>query len=281
MFNSLNDLFSKLFSSIDNNIYSNLDDITFIGVDIIEKTAIDKIVGNSSKEGILLICNALVFGFILYYALNYLISHITLSRVQSPIQFIFKLVIFSILMNFSIWICLQIIQIISMVSLLIRQIGESVFNESICFSNFIKIINEKLYLENENIDLFSFEGIIKSFLSFGFINLIFSNSLRYIMIQILIILSPFAFLSLISEKTENFFKKWLISFLSLLLEQVLISIILILSFSFEKNISDTLLKLLYIGILYALTKSNYFMNQLFGGINTTINLGINNIKKIK
>ena len=176
---------------------------------------------------------------------------------------------------------MQIIQIISTVSLIIRQIGESVFDESICFSNFIKVINEKLYLESPNIDLFSFEGIIKSFLSFGFINLIFSNSLRYIMIQILIIISPFAFLSLISEKTENFFKKWLISFLSLLLEQVLISIILILSFSFEKNISDTLLKLLYIGILYALTKSNYFMNQLNGGINTTINSVINNIKKIK
>ena len=30
IFNSLNDLFSKLFSSIDNNIYSNLDEITFV-----------------------------------------------------------------------------------------------------------------------------------------------------------------------------------------------------------------------------------------------------------
>ena len=272
-------MFSKLFSSIDKNIYSNLDDITFIDSDIIEKTAIEKIIGNTSKEGILLICNALVFGFILYYSINYLISHITLTRQQSPIQFIFKLIIYSILMNFSIWICMQIIQIISTTSLLIRQIGENIFNESICFSNFIKVINEKLYLESSNIDLFSFEGIIKSFLSFGFINLIFSNSLRYIMIQILIIISPFAFLCLINEKTESFFKKWIICFLSLLLEQVLISVILILSFSFEKNISETLLKLLYIGILYALTKSNHFMNQLIGGINTTINLGINNLKK--
>ncbi len=184
-------------------------------------------------------------------------------------------------MNFSIWICLEIIEIISTISLLIRQIGENLFGESICFSNFISVINEKLYLNQETMDIFSFEGIIKSFLSFGFINLIFSNSLRYIMIQIFIIISPFAFLSLISEKTEMFFKKWLISFLSLLIEQILISIILILSFSFEKNIDETILKLLYIGILYALIKSNYYINQIIGGISTTVETGIGSLTKIK
>lgn len=281
VFNSLNELFSKLFLSIDEKIYLNLDEITFINSDIIKKSNITKIVGESPKEGILLVCNALIFGFILYYSINHLISHLTFSRIQNPIQFIFKLIIFSILMNFSVWICLQIIEISSTISLLIRQIGEKSFGESICFSNFIKVINEKIYIENGNIDIFSFDGIIKSFLTFGFINLIFSNSLRYIMIQTLTIISPFAFLSLVNEKTENFFKKWLISFISLLLEQILISIILILSFSFEKNLEITLSKMLYIGILYALIRSNYYINQIVGGISTTVDSGISNLKKIK
>lgn len=280
VFNSINDIFSKIFYSIDENIYNTLDDITFINSDIIENSKIKQIIGSNYSEGILLVCNALILGFILYYSANYLISHLTLSKVESPSQFIFKLIIFSIFMNTSIWICMQIVDIISIITNSIRQIGESLSKESICFSNFIKIINQKIYKE-ENLNIFSFDGVIKSFTTFGFMNLIFSNSLRYIMVQIFIIISPFAFMCLISEKTEYFFKKWLICFLSLLIEQILISIILILSFSLEKNIDDTIIKLLYVGIIYALIKANTYMNQFFGGISTKVTSEINSMKTIK
>lgn len=37
IFNSLNELFSRMFSSIDNTIYSLLDDITFISTDILNR----------------------------------------------------------------------------------------------------------------------------------------------------------------------------------------------------------------------------------------------------
>ena len=235
VFNSINDVFSKIFYSIDENIYNTLDDITFINLEIIENSKINKIIGNNSSEGILLICNALILGIVLYYSINYLISHLTLSRVEKPSQFIFKLIIFSILMNGSIWICIQIVDIVSIVTNSIRQIGESLFKESICFSNFIKIINEKIYVE-EHLNIFSFDGVIKSFITFGFMNLIFSNSLRYIMIQVFIIISPFGFMCLISGKTEYFFKRWVICFLSLLIEQILISVILILAFSLETSV---------------------------------------------
>ena len=280
VFNSINDVFSKIFYSIDENIYNTLDDITFINLEIIENSKINKIIGNNSSEGILLICNALILGIVLYYSINYLISHLTLSRVEKPSQFIFKLIIFSILMNGSIWICMQIVDIVSIVTNSIRQIGESLFKESICFSNFIEIINEKIYVE-ENLNIFSFDGVIKSFVTVGFMNLIFSNSLRYIMIQVFIIISPFGFMCLISGKTEYFFKRWLICFLSLLVEQILISVILILAFSLEKNIDDIIVKLLYVGIIYALIKANTYMNQIFGGISTMITSGINTMKTIK
>ena len=280
VFNSINDVFSKIFYSIDENIYNTLDDITFINLEIIENSKINKIIGNNSSEGILLICNALILGIVLYYSINYLISHLTLSRVEKPSQFIFKLIIFSILMNGSIWICIQIVDIVSIVTNSIRQIGESLFKESICFSNFIKIINEKIYVE-EHLNIFSFDGVIKSFITFGFMNLIFSNSLRYIMIQVFIIISPFGFMCLISGKTEYFFKRWVICFLSLLIEQILISVILILAFSLEKNMDDIIVKLLYVGIIYALIKANTYMNQIFGGISTMITSGINTMKTIK
>ena len=280
IFNSLNELFSQLFSSIDNSIYSVLDQIIFIKPDIISNSAFEQILGTSSSSGLLLICNSLILGFILYYAINYLISHLTYSKIDSPKQFIFKAIIFIAIMNSSLWICEQIINIISLITLAIHNIGDSLFHSTIDFSHFIDNINKSLYISGNNFNIFSFDGIIKSFTSFGLINLIFTYSLRYIMIQIFVLLSPFAFLSLITNASEWFFKVWFKSFISLLLVQSLISIILLLSFTINISQNTAISKLLYIGIIYALVRANNYMKELFGGISTTINSGFSNFTKI-
>lgn len=278
IFYSLNELFSKLFSSIDNNIYTLLDEITFISTDLLTENSISKILGTSSNNGILLICNSLVFGFIIYYAINYLVSHLTYSKIDSPKQFVFKSIIFIAIMNSSLWICEQIINIISIITEGLSYISFTLFNSEISFAEFIDNLNKSIYLSNNNFDIFSFDGIVKSFTSFGLINLVFSYSLRYVMIQIFVLISPFAFLSLISNSSEWFFKVWLKTFLSLLLVQLLISLILLLSFSINLSNNSMFSKLLYIGIIYALTKANSYMRELFGGISTTINANLSNFK---
>ncbi len=275
IFNSINDLFSKMFSSIDNTIYSLLDDITFLSPNLFSNTSFQKILGTSSSNGILLICNSLVLGFIIYYSINYLISHLTYSKIDSPKQFIFKTIIFIAIMNSSLWICEQIINIISIITNCISNIGKELFNSNINFSCFIDNINKSIYLSNENFNIFSFDGIIKSFTSFGLINLVFTYSLRYIMVQIFILLSPFAFLSLITNSSEWFFRAWLKTFLSLLLVQILISLILLLSFSINISQNSVFSKILFIGIIYALTRANSYIKEIFGGISTTINTGLN------
>ncbi len=277
--NSINELFSKLFSSVDNSIYSVLDDITFVNPDILSNSAFQKILGSSSSEGILLICNSLILGFIIYYSINYLISHLTYSKIDSPKQFIFKCIIFIAIMNSSFWICEEIISIISIITNGISEIGLDLFNSKINFSNFINNINQNIYLSQDSFSIFSFDGIIKSFTSFGLINLVFTYSLRYIMIQIFVLLSPFAFLSLITNSSEWFFKVWIKTFLSLLLVQILISLILLLSFSIELTQNQNFSKLLYIGIIYALTKSNSYMKELFGGISLNINSSLTSFSK--
>lgn len=271
IFNAINKLLSQLFSSIDNTIYSVLDNITFIQPDILENSAFKKILGESHSEGILLICNSLILGFILYYAINYLISHLTYSKIEAPNQFVFKAIIFVALMNGSIWICEQIILIISLVSSSICSLGENLFKNTISFSSFIDTINKNIYFSNISLDVFSFNGIVKSFTSFGLINLVFTYSLRYIMIQIFILLSPFAFLTLINHSSEWFFKVWLKNFVSLLLVQVLVSIILVLAFSIELYSDNLISKLLYIGIIYALIRANNFIKEIFGSITTSVN----------
>ena len=270
----INEIFGNIFSSVDNNIYDLLDKILFVDTKIIEEENFKKLFGVNPSNGILVVCNALILGFFIFYSINYLFSHLTYSKVQSPMQFVFKVIIFCIVMNGSYWICSQIISVVSIISSLIRNIGEELFHQEISMSNFISQINDKLYSSGQEINVTSFDGIIKSFSTIGFMNLIFSYSLRYIMIQVFVILFPFAILCLVNEKTEWVFKSLIKAMISLLLEQVLVAVIILLAFSFTFSNNDNMSKILYIGVIYALIKSNTYMYMIFGGITTSINSGI-------
>ncbi len=274
---TISEILNGLFSSIDNTLYSFLDDIVFINSDILNDNYFEQILGTSSSNGILLIANSLLIGFVIYYASKILLVNFITIEVQRPYQFIFKIIFFGICMNFSFFICEQIISINSAISLSIRQIGEYLFKRNICFSEIIREINSFIIIEG-NSNIISFNGILKSFISIGLLNLVFSYSLRYVMIKVFILISPFAIISLSNISTSWFFKAWLKCFLSLLFIQILISLILLLIFSFNFSGSDIFSKLMYIGGIYALIKANSFIRDFMGGITTTISYNISNLK---
>ena len=172
---TINNLFSNLFSSIDNSLYSVLDDLLFINSDILDNKYMDKIFG-SSTSGLLLISNSLIVGFCIYYVFKLLLSYITFSETQRPNQFIFKLVLCAISMNFSLFIIKTIIDITSNLSLAIREVGEMVFNKNICLTSFIQEINSNIYIENTTLDLFTVAGLSKSLISIGLLNLAISSA---------------------------------------------------------------------------------------------------------
>ncbi len=278
--NSINSLFSNLFSSIDNNIYLILDEITFINTDIFRDSFFQKIFGTNSYSGILLICNSLLISFIIFYCVKLLYSHLTFTTIEKPFQFLFKLLIFGILMNSSLFICEQVVNINSLISLAIREIGENIFSTNINFTEIIKKINTVIVIGNNDFNLFSMDGIIKSFLSFELINLLFTYSLRYILVKIFILISPFAFLSLISNTSNWLFKSWFRGFFSLLIIQSFVSIILLIIFSINIESNNILLKLLYLSSLYALTKANVYIKELVGGISTTFSNSVFTMKNL-
>lgn len=276
---SINSIFSSLFSSIDNSIYSILDDITFIDSNIISNNTFKDILGISSNSGILIITNTLLFGIILYYSVSRMFSYFTGSEIQSSKNFIFRTIIFGILMNSSYFICEQIININFLLCLAIRNVGEIIYNKEICFSSLITEINSSIIISNsnENFNIFSVDGIIKSFISIGLFNLIFSYSLRYILIKVFILLCPFAIICLINDKTKWIFSSWIKIVMSLLLLQILVSLILLVCFSFNYS-NDILSKLMYIGCIYALIKANSIIKEFIGGINTSTTNPISNFK---
>ena len=276
---TINNLFSNLFSSIDNSLYSVLDDLLFINVDILDNKYLNMIFGSSSS-GLILICNSLLIGFCLYYSCKLLLSHLTFTQVQSPSQFVFKLFLCAIAMNFSNFIVENIIVVFSNLSLSIREVGEIVFNKNICLSTFIQEFNSSIYFGDSTINMFTLNGLIKGFISIGFLNLSISYSLRYILIKVFILLSPFAFISLINPSSSWIFKSWIKLFLSLLILQILVPVILLVAFSIDSNSSDMFSKIIYIGSIYSLIKANSFVKDFMGGLSTDISLGISSFKNL-
>ena len=276
---TINTILGNLFSSIDNNIYTVLDDITFISSDIIYDSYFKKILGTSTSNGILLITNSLLFGLLLYYSIKYLIAHFTYKATESPFQFIFKSIIFGICINFSYFIIGELLDLFSNITLAIRGIGENLFNKNICFAELILEINNTITVNTSSLDVFSLDGLIKTSLTMSLLNLVFTYSFRYVMIKIFILLAPFAFLSLILESTSWFFKSWVKNIFSLLFIQIIVSIVLLILFSMDYSSNNLMTKFIYVGAIYALIKSNSFVRDFVGGVSTTFTQNVENLFK--
>lgn len=276
---TINTILQNLFSSIDNNLYNILDDITFINSNIISDSFFEKILGINSQSGVILICNSLLFGVTLYYSIKYLFSHFTFNKIESPSQFFFKIIIFGLFINFSYFFITEILNFTSNITLAIRGIGEELFNKNICFSELILEINGSIFINKSSLDIFSLDGLIKASLSTSLLGLVFSYSFRYVMVKIFILLTPFAFLSLILQNTSWFFKSWIRNLFSLLFIQIIVSLVLLILFSMDYSSSNLLTKFIYIGAIYVLIKANSFVREFLGGISTTISQNVNNFLK--
>jgi len=269
-------MISNLLSSINENIQKYLDDLVFINPGITKN--IIPILGTNAFSGINLICNSLIYGFLLYYAISYLLSHITYTQIEKPFQFIFKLLLCAIALNFSEYLCSAVISLFSTISDIILDLYVLEVIPGISFSTFLDKVIPADYFTTNSFNLFNFDGILKSTISFGFLSLGVSYAVRYILLKVLVIICPFAILSLCSNKTSWFFKSWLKSFFALLFLQILVAIILVVCFIINK--SEPLYipsQLLHLGMIYSLFKANSFVKEFIGGFSTDVNLNIPNL----
>lgn len=280
IFQVINSAFSNLFSSLDSNIFSILDDIIFINSDILNDNLINKILGSSATSGLLLLCNSIILGFILYYIISLILSHIVMFKLQTPCQFVLKLIIISILINYTYDICGFMLDLNSNISSVIRSIGEELFGTSICFSNLESKINIYLSDSSNSFNVFSIQGFLKSFSSIGILNLVLSYSLRYIMIKIFILIFPFAIISLLNESSSYFFKTYIKSFISLLFTQSIVALVLLIVFSLDFTTNNLFSQVIFIGTIYCLSRVNYFMKELMGGITTTVYSNASNLQSL-
>lgn len=277
---TINTLCQSLFTSIDNTIFSLLDEIIFINSDITETNYLEKIMGLNINSGLLILANSLLIAFVLYYAIRRFTAFFNGQEIESPYLFVIRAIFICIFMNFSLSICSGIISFSYEITDFISGLGNSIFNKTISFSS---LINELSGNSSKNFNIFSIDGILTSMLSISSLSLVITFTFRYILAKILILLSPFAFLCLLNKNTSGFFKSWLKSFLSLLLIQIIVALILLLPFAILKDHASTLFsKFLLIGSIYTLQKSNQFVKEFMNGtgISTDFNSGINGIKRL-
>lgn len=275
--NAISSLINNLLVSVDNNVFSILDELVFVDTSILTNKYFISFFTKSFS--IISLSKALLFGVLIYYAISYLFSFLTCNNFQKPIQFLTKFFFSAILIHFSSSICEYIIYFFDLLTDILRDLGVILFSIQLSFSLIYERIST-LFLSDLSgaFSLFSFDGVLKSLISFGFINLLFTYSVRFIFIKILILMSPFAFLSIALDQSKWIFKIWIKNFIGQLFAQLFICIILLIIFSFHNTFNLTVTKLLYVASLICLIKASSFVKDFTSGFTSDITTNINNIK---
>lgn len=272
---TINTLFSNLFNSLDKNLYSLLDTVVFIDDSIISDVFFNNIF--NTKYGLPFITNSMLLGIFIYYCFKLYLSPFSGNYVEKPYQFLTKILIIAICINFSQFLCKEFLNINYIFTALLRSLGSEISGSEVSFST---LISKSIYIDfdTEIYNIFSFNGLLKSFFSIGLINLLLSYSVRYILIKVLILLFPFALLSLSTNSTSWLFKSWFRAFFSLIFAQIFITLILTLLFSLNVKSNDLFSQISYICTIFILTKANSYIKELLGGMSTNISTNFFNLK---
>lgn len=276
---SLSSLINNLLSSVDNNVFSVLDELVFLDASAIS----DKyfVYFFSKPFSLIALCKALLLAFLIYYIVAYFFSLFTCSNFQKPLSFIVKIFFSALLVNWSIEICEYILDFFFLLTNILKELGFSVFSVQMSFSllykEFSNIFFNSTYLPFQ---LFSFDGVLKSFLSFGFVNLLFTYSVRFIFVKILVLISPFACLSLALDQSTWIFKIWLKNLIGQLFTQLFICIVLLIMFSFSYLSNPIIIKLLYVASVVCLIRLSSFVKDFTSGFTSDVSSSLSSIKSL-
>ena len=112
-----------------------------------------------------------------------------------------------------------------------------------------------------NSDLLSLNGIIKGMISFGAVSVLINFSIRYVTVIFLIIISPFAFVSLASDLSIEIFKTWIKLMFTNLFIQIIVKLLILIPIAY-KNTNNTMYKIILVGTIYLIYKINNFTKEI-------------------
>lgn len=265
---NLNQISEKVFKFVEKEIYELLDKIVTIDLQIFNKEPLKLFFSKGIADSFIIIANALLIINIIYYIISILISMYNGKSVDNVNKFILKTISIGIIINYSYFICEEIIDCINNVTITIDYVSKHILNKELKFVNLREIIiNIENFLKN---DLISLNGLIKGMISFGSISIFIQFSIRYVKIIFLIIISPFAFLSMGHEITYGFFKMWIKLFFGNILIQIIVKLLLFIPIMCQ-SYNDNLYKVILVGVIHIIYRLNSFSQELFAKLGEKVN----------
>lgn len=264
--NNLNIISEKLFKTLENQIYDILDKILVITPDVLKQESIKGMFLGKGKDTILLIANTMLLFYLIHYIIKQLICLYNGNEMQNIWKFVIKIVIVFCLISNSYYICEQILTLFSLFTDIISSLLKDISGKGITFS----LLKDRILLVDDikKADLLSLSGIIKSMLSVGTVSILVNFSIRYVTIIFLIIISPFAFLTITSESTKGIFYSWIKILIINLFIQVIVKFIIVIP-AMYKSTNDVMYKVILLGAIYIIYRINPFVREIFSKINIT------------
>lgn len=261
--NNINIVAEKLFKSVEGQVYTALDKIVVIGPEILNEEPLKNICKNSFVNDISLIANVLVIFYVIYFVFNQFINIYNGNNYENIYKFIIRTVIIEIAITQSYYICEEILNIFKILTNAIDELLKGFCKEDISFESFKKIITNIDDIMND--DLLSLNGIIKGMISFGSVSVLINFAIRYVTTIFLVIISPFAILTLESNISSGIFKSWIKLLFTNLIVQIIIKFVIVIPIMF-KNKEDLMYKIILVGSIYIIYKINSFTKEIFAKI---------------
>ena len=258
--NNLNIIAEKMFKSVETQVFKTLDEIVLIGTDILQNEPLKNIFYDNNVNGLIIIANSLITFFLIYYVLSNLICMYNGNKVPNIASYIIRLIFISLLVNSSYFICEQILNIFEIFTNSIDIFASELVNQKITFENLKEVIvsiNDFM-----NSDLLSLNGIIKGMISFGAVSVLINFAIRYVTVIFLIVISPFAFVSLASDISSEVFKTWIKLLSTNLFIQIIVKLLILIPIAY-KDTNNTMYKIILVGTIYLIYKINNFTKEIF------------------
>ncbi len=252
-FNFINSFCGKLYLSIENEGFELLEKIGNINEDIFDIAPLNIIFSDELKQIVFLFTIFIIFLFLCFYSLKLILFLYKDNLSVSIYHFILRIVIVGIICTNSFQICKEIVIINSNITDAIDLLSNEFIKEKIEFINLkenVDTIEDFLKLQ----DKINIKGIGESIICAFILGMLVLFSVRYVIIILCIILSPFCIIFSLSRRTDKIFIFWIKLFISNLLIQNInkIMLFLVVVSKKEKEITGTIV----IGVIILMYKLN-------------------------
>jgi len=217
---TVSDFFS---GTVSDEFYETLNKFTFLTTDLFKINNVGKFIGSEARAAntITNLVQVFLWGLLLFYGFRCLFSYFLSKKIDMPWQTFIRTIIFMVLINSAYFICFSGVFLSENITSYIR---EFLGRDMISFEVFDEAINRIDVCEDN--DVFNIESfsIICAYFSI-FVMFVFLGA-RFLILKILILSAPLFFCFGAFKNTEKIFYRWLKIFVSFLLFEILICLLI-------------------------------------------------------